>query len=124
MEELGCRRSCMYCLTPRSRDLFSLGVNQVMEESNSEDETSEEEEAENPSRREVLDSIARTERYFVNEVFQYEDLRVYRLSCQNQNKNCAVWAAKGHCESNPGYMGKVCSAACRKCPMVDVSVHE
>jgi len=120
MEELGCHRSCLYCLTSSSRDSFPLGMVHVTEEDDSDDEASEDEDP--PSPRDVMEIMARMEHYFVNKVLKYDDLRAYRLSCRNTHEKCSVWAAEGYCESTPGEMGKTCSAACRNCPMVDMSV--
>jgi len=35
--------------------------------------------------------------------------------CQNKNKLCSYWAAKGECQSNPGYMQKDCMLSCKSC---------
>jgi prolyl 4-hydroxylase len=109
MEKLGCNMSCLYCLTQGSRALFSLGVEQTTEESNDDD---------------VANVMAMSELYFVREVFLDDNLKNYRLACQNKDSLCAEWAAKGQCETSPGVpsgdMVKNCPAACRQCSMVDI----
>ncbi|KAL7543208.1 hypothetical protein ACHAXR_012506 [Thalassiosira sp. AJA248-18] len=126
MEEEGCHKSCLYCITPASKDLFSLGVDQVTERNVDEKENhdNEPEDAKKvpPSPSDIAEVVARTEFYFVNHVLLYDDLSSYRLSCRNFDENCAYWAAVGNCESDPGYMGKHCPAACSDCEKVDVSV--
>jgi len=124
MDRLGCHLSCLYCLTSDSQKLFSLGVDQVLiEDNDSEDDDSEDDsEDKEVEESDVLAVMAKTEQYFINEVLVKDDLRRYRLSCKNMNKNCAVWAAQGHCEvssSESGFMYKDCPAACQECPLLD-----
>ncbi|KAL9181996.1 hypothetical protein ACHAXT_012339 [Thalassiosira profunda] len=125
MNKLGCRRSCLYCLTPASRDLFSLGKDQVLEkteEDSSDDVDGENVEKEPPSPIDVARVTAKTERYFVDHILRDENVAKFRLSCQNANENCAVWAAEGECVSGAGWMGKDCPAACQNCAQVDLKV--
>jgi len=110
MKDKGCRRSCLYCLTRTSRDLYSLGVDQIIE--NDDDN--------GPSPRDVVEVIARTEYYIVNEVLVNETFSNHRLSCRNNEDMCAYWAAEGECTISPEYMAKNCPAACRNC-LVDIN---
>jgi prolyl 4-hydroxylase len=66
--------------------------------------------------------MAKSERYFVDEVLVNESLDKYRRDCQNKNALCAFWAAQGECESSPGEMGENCAVACRNCPLGDFDV--
>ena len=115
MESLGCKKSCLYCFAEESRELFSLGVDQV---------TGVEEDEDAPPESAVAEVMARMEFYFVNEVLVYDELRFFRLGCRNFEEECSVWAADGCCDSSKGYMGQNCPAACRFCPMVDPAVRE
>uniref|UniRef100_A0A914HQA3 ShKT domain-containing protein n=1 Tax=Globodera rostochiensis TaxID=31243 RepID=A0A914HQA3_GLORO len=36
-------------------------------------------------------------------------------SCYNEHECCSVWAQKGECQQNPGYMSAWCKASCQKC---------
>ncbi|KAL3810806.1 hypothetical protein ACHAXA_006836 [Cyclostephanos tholiformis] len=113
MEENGCFKSCLYCRTSTTdKDLFLRGVDQTIKAANHS----------RPSSAEVLEVMAKSERYFVNEVLVNEDLEIYRLECRNKNALCAFWAAQGYCESTPGEMGENCAAACRNCPLVNYDV--
>ena len=38
-----------------------------------------------------------------------------RPACRDKSTDCAVWAAKGECASNPKYMDRACAAACGRC---------
>ena len=112
MEDKGCFRSCLYCRTPDTdKDLFLRGVDQTIKEV-----------GDRPSPREVAEVMAKSERYFVDEVLVNESLGRYRLECRNEHALCAFWAAQGECESSPGEMGENCAAACRNCPLVDFDV--
>lgn len=35
--------------------------------------------------------------------------------CDDQNKNCGTWVAKGLCTSEPQDMDKMCPWSCHKC---------
>ncbi|KAK3265576.1 hypothetical protein CYMTET_25742 [Cymbomonas tetramitiformis] len=35
--------------------------------------------------------------------------------CDDENKFCVDWAARGECDSNPGYMEQACSKSCSAC---------
>ena len=137
MEELGCHRSCLYCLTSSSRELFSLGKDQQVtssvekeedgssddndDSSDDDDSDDEEDELELPSSMDILEVMAKTEYYFISEVLLKDDLRQYRIACQNLKKKCSYWAAQGHCEessSEYAYMTKNCAAACQRCPLL------
>ena len=112
MEERGCFRSCLYCRTPATdKDLFLRGVDQTIKEV-----------GDRPSPREVAEVMAKSERYFVDEVLVNESLGRYRLECRNDHALCAYWAAQGECEVSPGEMGENCAAACRNCLLVDFDV--
>jgi hypothetical protein len=39
--------------------------------------------------------------------------------CRNQHRECSLWAAAGHCLTNPGLMQVKCSPACQSCDKVD-----
>lgn len=114
MKEVGCNRSCLFCFAADSRDLFSLGEEQVLE---SDDDDANEREA--PDQEDVLEIIMMTEQYLVNKVFVATDHEHVRLSCRNYDEKCAIWAAQGFCEDDRGTMGKTCPAACQDCQMVD-----
>ena len=139
MKEMGCHRSCLFCLTPSSRELLSLGLDQIghgeSKDSDGEDSEDIEEKSDTSDGtntvedkpqlpKDVLKVLAGTEYYFITEVLVDDDLRPYRLSCQNFNKNCALWASKGNCDKSEysGFMSKNCPAACQRCPQVDLSV--
>jgi prolyl 4-hydroxylase len=112
MEERRCFRSCLYCRTHATdKDLFLRGVDQTIKEVGN-----------RPSPREVAEVMAKSERYFVDEVLVNESLGRYRLECRNEHALCAFWAAQGECESSPGEMGENCAAACQNCPLVDFDV--
>lgn len=110
MKEKGCNRSCLYCITPTSKGLYSLGVDQIIE--NNDDD--------GPSPTDVAEVIARTEFYIVNEVLVNETFSNHRLSCRNNEDMCSYWAAEGDCTSSLEYMAKNCPAACRNC-LVDLN---
>jgi len=114
MKEIGCYRSCLFCFSADSRDLFSLGEEQVLE---SEDDDANEKEAPDPM--DVLEVIMKTEQYLANKVFVATDHEHVRLSCRNYNTKCAIWAAQGFCDDDRGFMGKNCPAACQDCQMID-----
>jgi len=118
MIEMGCYRSCLHCLTPDSRELFSLGAEQLLIRRESDDEKLEEGEEE-ATPEQVTEVMAKTEEYFVNEVFAISDYNHVRLSCRNYDEKCSIWAAQGHCERSRGWMGKNCPAACKDCFMID-----
>lgn len=37
------------------------------------------------------------------------------IDCVDLNNNCAAWAAKGDCTTNPEYMLQVCQQTCQNC---------
>jgi prolyl 4-hydroxylase len=43
-------------------------------------------------------------------------------SCRNNHKDCTLWALRGECEKNPGYMYANCAPACLNCEFLDVRV--
>jgi len=113
MEEKGCYKSCLYCRTADTEDdLFLQGVEKSIEESD----------YDRPSPRNVAEIMSRTEHYFVNEVLVNASFAKYRFNCKNTNALCAYWAVQGECESNPGEMGEICSAACQNCTLIDIDV--
>lgn len=114
MKEVGCHRSCLFCFSADSRDLFFLGVEQALE---SDDDDANEKEVPDPM--DVLEAIMKTEQYLVNKVFVATDHERVRLSCRNYNEKCAIWAAQGYCTEERAFMGKTCPAACQDCQMID-----
>jgi prolyl 4-hydroxylase len=114
MKELGCHRSCLFCFSSDSVDLYSLGETQLFE---SDDDDAHEKET--PSHMDVLEIIVKTEQYLANKVFVAPDHEHVRLACRNYDEKCAIWAAQGFCEDDRGFMGKHCPAACQDCLMVD-----
>lgn len=114
MREIGCHRSCLFCLAPDSRDLFSLGETQVLESY-----AGDANEKAAPDPNDVLEIIVKTEQYLVNKVFVAPDHEHVRLSCRNYDEKCAIWAAQGYCKKERGFMGKTCPAACQDCLMID-----
>ena len=44
--------------------------------------------------------------------------RADRPPCKDENENCALWASKGECDANPGYMTHNCPVACDTCDKV------
>ena len=42
-------------------------------------------------------------------------------NCRNQHRECASWAAAGHCLTNPGLMQVKCAPVCQSCDKVDFS---
>ena len=114
MKEIGCNRSCLFCIAADSRDLFSLGVTQALE---SDDDDANERDVPDPTK--VLEVMMKTEQYLVNKVFVATDYEHVRLSCRNYDEKCAIWAAQGYCDDERGEMGKLCPAACQDCQMID-----
>lgn len=114
MREIGCHRSCLFCVALDSRELFSMGETQVLQ---SDDEDANEKAPPNPD--EVLEVLVKTEQYLANKVLVESDHEYLRLSCRNYNKKCAIWSAQGYCDEERDYMGKYCAAACQDCEMLN-----
>ena len=115
LKQLGCRFSCMFCLSSKSRDIFSLGEEQSFTEEGRESE-------ELPTQEDISAVLAETETYMANEVLLYDDYEHVRVSCRNYYTECALWAAEGECDAEHGWMRKHCPAACRDCLGVDPEV--
>uniref|UniRef100_A0A7E4ZX04 ShTK domain protein n=1 Tax=Panagrellus redivivus TaxID=6233 RepID=A0A7E4ZX04_PANRE len=46
-----------------------------------------------------------------------------QATCYNEHECCAIWAVKGECRRNPGYMNAWCKASCSRCtPNYDIRV--
>ena len=59
--------------------------------------------------------LAETERY-MREMIWSDDLYVsVRGLCFNHDEKCTLWAVRGQCEENSGYMDMNCSPACGTC---------
>ncbi|KAL3793511.1 hypothetical protein HJC23_007251 [Cyclotella cryptica] len=118
MKEKGCAWSCLYCLTPDSRDIYIPVEEQIFTEEGRDPE-------ELPTPDEIAAVIAETEEYLVNEVLLFDEYEHVRLSCRNYLRECSLWAAEGECEvesNSYGWMRKNCPAACKDCLKIDPTI--
>uniref|UniRef100_A0A914HLP2 ShKT domain-containing protein n=1 Tax=Globodera rostochiensis TaxID=31243 RepID=A0A914HLP2_GLORO len=46
-----------------------------------------------------------------------------QVACYNEHECCSLWADKGECERNSGYMSSWCKASCRQC-QVDYDMNQ
>jgi len=102
-----CQESCGKCIGDKPAN---LGVVQLPLEDINDDE-------------EALNAVVRdTYTYLTEEILPNETLSKIHHSCVNWNKNCAAYAANGHCGSSPVDERLNCPLACRQCEMLEVSV--
>jgi prolyl 4-hydroxylase len=84
--------------------------------------------------QELTDLNNATESYLAMQLIQRSKERMEELkseniiskelldSCRNNHESCTLWALRGECEKNPGYMYTNCAPVCQNCEFLDVRI--
>ncbi|KAL3911945.1 MAG: hypothetical protein SGILL_007081 [Bacillariaceae sp.] len=112
-----CKRSCGICPDQQlSQDELEHGVGHGERQAFNEHASSNNETEAALAKQDIQLQIAYMQTVKDEQIVS-DDL--YKL-CTNRNEKCTIWAIKGECTANPGYMKKNCAPACRTCDFLDM----